>query len=201
MAANDGPATVSFGGTARTLGWAQVGFAAVVALLLVLYGGFGGAIVPLVLAALLYGWLVYLFFVRPAVDLRADGVVLRGEVRDVRVPWSRVRDVEVTRSGLRVVTDVSVHAARGFGDAGRPVRGAAPGRAKSPAPSSGTPGRGAYLDLVAQQVRDAARRSGGTRAAEPAAAGSADVDEEVRWPLLAVAAALAAAVLVTALLA
>lgn len=187
-----GPVEQSFAGRSRGAGLLQCALGAGVAALAVVTGGASGVSLALALAALAYAAAAYLLFARPAVLARTEGIHLRGEIRDVLVPWGAVDSVEVGHTGLRVIAGDRVLRARGFA-------GAPPG-ARTAALETGAQGlraAEAYCQEVAAALHTAARRH---QAAAPAGPfRDADVPREVvRWPLAALPALLAVAAVAVA---
>jgi hypothetical protein len=168
----------AFPGLSRALGLVQAALGVGVAALTLVVGGTARGAVVGALLALTYAAVAYTVFARPAVVVGAEGLLLRGEVRDTVVPWRAVDSVEANPTGLRVIAGDRAIRARGFS-------GSSPGLV------SRTPGTTVGGDLaaevycadVATEVGEAARRH---RAAAPVAPFDPDAapHERTRWDLV-----------------
>jgi hypothetical protein len=108
----------------------------------------------LALALLAGGALVYALFWRPAVIVDDDGVELRNVLRDVRVPWAALQDVDTKYTltlhvgGRRYQSWAA--SARGWSGVFRgPAQGVAPGRSPDPQALPGQPSTRSSRDLRA----------------------------------------------------
>ncbi|HSK27589.1 MAG TPA: hypothetical protein VK894_11835 [Jiangellales bacterium] len=187
-----GPVEQSFPGLGRGLGLAQCVVGVAVAALTAVAGEGSGTGLAVASAALAYAAVAYLLFVRPAVLARTGGIHLRGEIRDVLVPWGAVDSVEAGPTGLRVVTGDRVLRARGFA-------GAPPGARTAILESGPHTLRAAevYCQEVAAALQTAARRHQASAPAGPFQPAETPT-EVVRWPLVALPALLILAAVVVA---
>jgi hypothetical protein len=106
------------------------------------------------LALLAGGALVYALFWRPAVIVDAEGVELRNVLRDVRVPWAALQDVD-TKYTLTLHAGGRRHqswaaSTRGWTGIWRgPAQGVAPGHSPDPQSLPGQPSTRSSRDLRA----------------------------------------------------
>ncbi len=108
----------------------------------------------LALGLLAGGALVYALFWRPAVIVDAEGVELRNVLRDVRVPWAALQDVDTKytltlRAGGRRYQSWAA-STRGWSGIFRgPAQGVAPGHSPDPQALPGQPSTRSSRDLRA----------------------------------------------------
>jgi hypothetical protein len=113
-----------------------------------------GGVPVLALGLLAGGALVYAVFWRPAVIVDADGVELRNVLRDVRVPWAALQEVD-TKYTLTLHAGGRRHqswaaSTRGWTGIWRgPAQGVAPGRSPDPQALPGQPSTRSSRDLRA----------------------------------------------------
>ena len=164
---------------------------------------------PLSAAWVIFGLAVaWSVFVRPAVLLDVEGVVLRNLVRDVHIPWTRLTEVS-SRWNLRVLAGDRGYNSWAISSQVKPSRGASAGMFRMPIPgrldgiaradASASP---TAAKVTAQGVARSIRSAKGEYD-EAVALGrlSATPDATVRitWALLPIAALLVPAVVVLAL--
>jgi hypothetical protein len=171
----------------RTTGW--VGLATMIVLLVVtLSDGTGLGHLALASAVLLYGAITVAVFLRPAVVVEDDHLLVRNSLTDVVVPWPAIRGV-----ALRYVMELDV------GD--RVVRAVAFGRTPRQMRHQARNVAGVaevdYTSVVMNRLREVAAKKGGLRAS----AGTEPVTTTWRWAEVAVVAALGVLTVVLVVLA
>src|SRR5450759_38247 len=150
---------------------------------------------------------VWSLFIRPAVVLDYDGVTIRNIVRDVRIPWSQVGDVECRWSLKVFVGDQPYTAWAISSQAGRPKGGSRgmfammPGRLDKLANADAQPSRSApkvTASLVARSIEQA-REEYAEAVAQGLVAAAPEAQVRITWVPMVLAIVLLPAIAVLAL--
>jgi hypothetical protein len=171
----------------RTTGW--VGLATMIVLLVVtLADGTGPGHLAFASAVLLYGAITVAIFLRPAVVVQDDHLLVRNSLTDVVVPWQAIRGI-----ALRYVMELDV------GD--DVVRAVAFGRTPRQLRHQSRDAAGVaevdYTTIVINRLREMAAKHGGLRSS----AGSEPVTTTWRWAEVALVAVLSMLTVVMVVLA
>jgi len=163
----------------RPTGWFGLAIVAVL-LALTFYDGTGAGHLAFASGVVLFGAVIVAVYLRPAVLLREEHLLVRNALSSVTIPWGAIESVRV-RHVLEVDVGERVVRALAFGRTARQQRRHAVASAK---PSEPVRGEVDYTEYVVDRVRTAAAEGRHRQ-------DGAGVTSTWRWPEIAVLAGLA----------